>query len=84
MLAKNWMMGAIAASVLVLASLSGCGKGEMNPNAAPNVAAPGHSESDGGSGNTPASTSTTTGPGTTAPGAPTGTDGSSGAGPNPR
>ncbi|OJW05485.1 MAG: hypothetical protein BGO49_01945 [Planctomycetales bacterium 71-10] len=80
MSSKTWRF---AAAIVGLAALVGCSRGDMNPNATPNVPAPGHNPSDGGSGNSESQTSTTTGSDTTAPGAPTGTDGSSNS-PNPR
>ena len=62
---KRWL-GMMSASMVVLATLQGCDKGEMQPTATPNVPAPGHGPSDGGTGNTPGE-STTTGSDTTPP-----------------
>jgi hypothetical protein len=77
---KTWRL---AAAIVGLAALAGCSRGDMNPNATPNVPAPGHNPSDGSSGNIESQTSTTTGSSANAPGSPTGTDGSSNSS-NPR
>lgn len=77
---KTWRLGA---AMIGLAALGGCTKGDMNPNAAPNVSAPGHGPSDGSNGNTPSEASGTTGTTSTAPGAPASGDGSAGSS-NPR
>lgn len=66
MLSSKRCLGVLATSMIFLATLPGCDKGEMQPTATPTVPAPGHGPSDGGNGNTPGE-SATTGSDTTPP-----------------
>ena len=50
---RTRLAAAVATVIVAGTSLPGCGEGDMNPNPAPGVEAPGQGPSAGGSGTTP-------------------------------